>query len=458
MNFNLIGPAYADATLPVSAQDTINWIPEPVEAEGRSGMLFRTPQGLTSVATLAQQKCRGVWVMASVLYVVYGTSLYEIASDGTATDLGTVAGSGIVSMADNGEQLVIVNGTQGYVYNNSTEVFAQITDPDFPGANTVAFIDYYFVFDGANGQFFLSELSDGTSFDALDFATAETSPDPTVGVFVDHQELWVGGSDTIEIWWNRGGADFPFERSGVIQIGLGARHSIKAIDNTVYWLASNGMVYAAVGHNPQRISTFAIEQEIQKHTIADFFAWTYFDKGHWYYVLQCPNDGKTFVYDAASQMWHRRQSYGLTRWRAQFHAYCYDRHFVGDYTNGTVWELEDEVYTEGSDPLISERYTQYLHSEMNPIFHHELELVFDTGHGTSTGNDSDPMVEVRWSDDGGRNYSNFRQRSIGRIGEYGKRVRVHGLGSFRSRLFHLRVSHGVKRDLLDANVRATIGY
>lgn len=459
MEYSLVGPSYVDDSLPISAQDTVNWIPEIVEAEGRSRSILRTPPGLTSFSNVVQTGCRGLHVMDNVLYGVYDNKLYSFSNVGVATSLGTVGGFNPVSMDDNGTQLVIVNGMAGYVYNNQTATFSTITDPDFQPANTVTFLDSYFIFDGNGGQFFISALGDGTQYDALDFATAESAPDDTIAVLVDHQELWVFGQETIEIWADTGNPDFPFERltGQIIERGLGSAYTIEKLDNTVYWLAQNGIVYNASGHTPVRVSTFAIEQEIAKFTdLSQFVAWQEVSKGHWFYYLQCPNSGKTFVYDASTKLWHRRSSYTQTAWRGRYWENCYGLNFVGDGGSGDLWQLDSANYTEGGHPMISERYTAYLFSEQKPIFNHSVELVMDTGHGTNAV--PDPQVEIRWSDDFGRNYSDFRQRSLGAVGEYRKRVRIQKLGMFRNRLFHVRVSDPVKRDLIVGEIRPAEGW
>lgn len=63
---------------------------------------------------------------------------------------------------------------------------------------------------------------------------------------------------------------------------------------------------------------------------------------------------------------------------------------------------------------------------------------------------TDRKVFVCYSDDGGRNWSNWRERSLGEVGEYGKRVRLSQLGRFRNRIWKVRVSSPIKRDLLGA--------
>lgn len=457
MEFNLIGPSYVDATRPISYQDTINWIPERIEAEGRVIAALRTPAGLETFEEVVQTGCRGAIKFQDSLYTVYGTKLYRVSSGGVGTDLGTVGGTGPVSMCQNASQLVIATGSVAYVYDGST--LASISGLNNP--NTCAFLDQYIIFDGDGGQFQISALNDASSIDALDFATAEAAPDDTVAVLVDHQELLLFGTETIEPWVNTGAPDFPFSRTqgSLIERGTESPHTVKKVDNTVYWLDNLGMVQAMAGHNPQRISTHAIEQEISNYMdqMDEFFAWGYVENGHWFYVLQCPDLGKTFVYDASIQQWHRRKSYGENCWRARHYAKVYGKHIVGDYASGNIWDMRQGVFVEGSDPMVSERYTYYAHGEDQPVFNHSLWLKFDTGQGLSSGQGSNPLVDVRWSDDGGRNFSNYWQRSIGQIGQYNKDVRLHGMGHFKDRMFHIRVADPVKRDLLTAYIRPTRG-
>lgn len=459
---NLIGPAYDDETKPYSAQDTVNWIPQVAEVEGqRSVIALKGAPGATARVTGLDGAVRGMWTMAKSgeLYVVAGSKFYFVSDAWVATEIGLVTGSGRVGMADNGDQLVMVSGAAGWVYDKADSSFGLITDPDFTGAYTVAFLDQYGIFDGQNGQFRISALADFQSFAALDFVTAESSPDPTLAVLVDHRELWIFGSSTVEIWQNTGNPDFPFERnSGVmIERGLGARYSTAKMDNSVYWVGEDGIVYAAQGYTPQRISTHPIEQDLKSSGFTDAFAFTYRDKGHWFYVLTVPG-GKTWVFDAATKMWHRRKTYGLDRWRANAYAYAYGKHLIGDYESGTVFELLDDVYVDGDSPLVSERVTQAIHSEQNPIFGNTLELLFDTGHGSTDGSTpTSPVVEIAWSDDFGRNFGNYRQRSIGAAGQYRKRVLLHGLGRFENRLFHVRVSDAVKRDWIATSGRGSAG-
>jgi hypothetical protein len=113
-------------------------------------------------------------------------------------------------MSDNGTQLFVACNGPSFIYNSLTLQFKQIDDPDFPGAVTVGYLDGYFVFNEPNSQrIWITSLQDGTSIDPLDFASAEGSPDGLVSILVDHREAWLFGTNSVEVWYDSGAADFP---------------------------------------------------------------------------------------------------------------------------------------------------------------------------------------------------------------------------------------------------------
>ena len=195
MNLPIGGGFYQSESLPLSAQRCINWFPAlPQTANANSQMvLFHTP-GQKAFATLTGRN-RGQHSMAGIDYAVNDNTLYKINSDKTSTAIsGTIVGSGIVSMDDNGTKLVIVvPGSSSYVYDGTT--ITQITDVDFRTADTVSFKDGYFLFTSSDGTvFFNSALNDPLNYRALDFGTAEINPDSIVASHVTHNELFIIGS------------------------------------------------------------------------------------------------------------------------------------------------------------------------------------------------------------------------------------------------------------------------
>ena len=131
-------------------------------------------------------------------------------------------------------------------------------------------------------QFVISALNDALTYDPLDIATAEGSPDDLIGLIVDHREVQFYGKHSIEIWYNSGAADFPFERQGnaFIERGCLARDSIIKIDNSVMFVGDDRIVYRLDGYSPIRISTHALEADIASAT--DFWAFSYTQEGHKY--------------------------------------------------------------------------------------------------------------------------------------------------------------------------------
>jgi hypothetical protein len=165
-----------------------------------------------------------------------------------ADGLGTIGGTKPVRIVDNGTQLAIHGGSNektGYILDGTT----LYTQPvNLPAVSDVAYIDGYFVWTVADSdQFIISALNDGLSYDPLDVATVEGAPDNLVGVINDHRELQFFGTDTVEIWYNNGAADFPFARQGnaFLERGCIDKNSIVKFDNSVGLVGDNRIVYQA---------------------------------------------------------------------------------------------------------------------------------------------------------------------------------------------------------------------
>lgn len=451
---------------PVSVQRCVNWYAE-IQQEGKSKTVLYPTPGLLKKLTLGTTPVYGLHVVDGTLYAVTATKLYSISSAWSATELASVTIAGPCSMANNGTSLVFVDGTNGYSYNTSTATLTTLTTASnwYP-ANRVDFQDQYLIFNrSGTGQFFISNLSDPTTYSALDFATAEGAPDDTIGIIVDHRELWLFGEKSIEIWQNTGGAAFPFERvaGAFIERGCAASLSLAKNDNTVFWLGDDRIVYRANGYTPQRISTHAIETAIDGYsTVSDAVAWFQDTKGHKFYWLTFPTANKTWVYDVASGLWHER-SYrdtvtgGEKRHRAGCYAKAYNTHVVGDYSTGEIYALDHDTYTDDGDTIRRLCSSPYVHSGREWVYQSSLEIEFEAGVGTTSGQGSDPQVMLRYSDDGGRTYSNEKWRSIGAKGAYENRAFWKRLGRFRTRTFEVTITDPVNAVILGAYAELASG-
>lgn len=317
----IVGGAYSDDTKPYSAQDTVNYIPVMTEANGtRSVSMLRGAPGMKAYQNIGPGPIRDAHDAEGRFFVVSGRTLYQVTAAGVGIALGTIPGVGRVSITHNqiagGNEVVIANGQSGYVFNTVTSAFTQITDPGFPGAKAVAFLDGYIMFVEPAGRYWgHSDLAAATEYNTLDRAEAESQPDRIVGGIVNNGEWIVLGERTIEFYGNTGGATGTFQRSGTpISTGCAGTFAVAQVDNTVILLGHDGIVYRLNGYSLVRISTHPIEQAISRFNIAQCFATVYEDRGHKIVYFTFP-DGLTFGYDVASGEWHRRQSKGLNRWR-----------------------------------------------------------------------------------------------------------------------------------------------
>jgi len=395
MKTPILGSSYVARSVNAADSRMVNLFPEIVPEAGKEPAFLQRAPGLRLLATLGTGPVRGLWQFGGFGYAVSGNTLFKVTSDWTATSVGSIAGSGPVSMADNGTQLFVAANGPSYIYNANTGAFQQITDSDFPGAVTVSYLDGYFVFNEPNSQkIWVTSLLEGTQIDPLDFASAEGSPDNVVSLLVSNRELWVFGTNSAEVWYDAGTADFPLQRiqGAFNEVGCAAAYSVAKMDNGVFWLGADargrGMVYRANGYQAQRISTHAVEWHIQQYgNLSDAIGYTYQQDGHSFYVLIFPQADTTWVYDVATQAWHERAGWNngdFTRHRSNCQMAFSSEVVVGDYENGNIYAFDLDVYADNGQIQRWLRSWRALPTGQNTLrrtAHHTLQLDCETGVG-----------------------------------------------------------------------------
>lgn len=464
----LVGPQYTDETRTVAVEETVNFYVERVEtAGGRESFVLKTRPGLTSLITTLPGFVRGMREMGGVLYVVAGNSLLSVTSGGVATTLGTVLGSARCVLTDNfipdtRRQLVIMTGERGYVYDTVTG-FVEITDTDFTDVAVpvaAAFLSGYITVPTEDG-FIWSAVTDATSWAALDFKTAESAPDRVVTLLSAYGDLWLFGGRTTEIFRVTDAEDV-FQRIQTIEYGCGSPYACCVADNRVWWLDQYGRIWAASGFQPQRVSTHPVEQYLQGVDFSAAWFFTYVDRGHEFVGFTIPS-GQTWLYDISVGIWTRYESFDDTRWQVNAHAFCYGENLFGDYSATTVWTLDKATVLDGTQTISRRRRLGYLHEDGNPIHVSELYLTANTGLALVTGTtpQTAPVVEMRYSDDGGNNFTDWKARSAGLVGQYAKKIDWHRLGMIgrksksAMRVFEFRITDPVRVDLIALSMEAS---
>ena len=398
------------------------------------------------------------YVFNGEFWFVRGDKLYSF--DGTTTtERGTLNTSeGYVSFADNGagigDQLMLVDGSAGYIWNSDTETFTKIADADFP-ANPVqvVYLNFFFiVFDRDTQKFYASASLDGTDWESLRFASAEAVPDDVVAISVTRQDLILIGERSTEFWTYTGNVDFEFERfqNGVIPSGCEAGFSVVDVDNGVMYLEStqNGgrRFVRPAGGAAQVVSPDWLNVILDRmETVDDCLGYAFKYRGHEFAVFQFPAAGQTWVYDAATREWARwshLDNGAEERFLVDAHGYLNGKHY-GVARSGAVVQLDGDYHSDAGDEISMEWVAGHIQGEGRRLKHATYELQMATG--TAELDTENPFVMLQWSDDRGHTWSNEHWRSLGDRGEYGKRVRWTRLGQSRDRVYKHRITASVER-------------
>jgi len=394
MKTPILGGTYVARSVNAANARMVNLFPEAVPEGGKEpGFLNRAP-GLRLLATMGDGPIRGLWQFGEYGYAVSGETLYKIDSIWNVTAIGTVSGSsGPVSMSDNGTQLFIACNGPSFIYNSSTLAFAPITDPDFAGAVTVGYLNGYFVFNEPNSQrLWITQLLNGQSIEPLDFASAEGSPDGLVSILIDHREAWLFGTNSVEVWYDAGTSPFPLVpvQGAFNEVGCIAAFSVAKLDNGIFWLGADargkGIVYRANGYTAQRISTHAVEWQIQQYgNLSDAIAYTYQQDGHSFYVLIFPSANTTWVFDVATSLWHERAAFingSFTRHRSNCQMSFSNEIVVGDHELGNIYAFDLNVFSDAGAVqrwLRSWRALPTGENNLKRTAQHSLQLDAETG-------------------------------------------------------------------------------
>jgi hypothetical protein len=448
---------YVSDSLPLSAQECTNWYPNIVQGVGLNQETLFGTEGTTQLATtgVLDEINRGAHEMAGVPYFVNGTQLYSMSDAFVLTTIGTIAGTARVSMADNGTQLmVLVPGGNGYIYNHVTDVFAQITDVDFTANGApqfVVFIDGYFLVTTDTKKFIVSAINNGLAYNALDFGTAESDPDDIVAPVVFKNQLFISGSETFEAFQNIGGADFPFQRTGLfLQKGCFSPYSLINAQDTFMWVGGgqneSPAIWGLSGNNTVKISTTAIDSILGRLTetqVAAIYSWVYSTNGAGFIGFSLPST--TLVYDTTSQRWHERKSLisgSLGASRIASVVKAYNRILCGDIIDGRIGELDPDVYTEYGNTISRTIATQPFQNTMLPAFFPSLELTVESGVGNAAV--EDPQIVLERSLDG-KTWTGAIARGLGKAGEYNRRAiwRRNGRAA-RFEVFRFTLTDAVK--------------
>ncbi|MCU1338844.1 MAG: hypothetical protein JWO19_4425 [Bryobacterales bacterium] len=505
MRFGFVGPSYKSASPLVSAEELINWYVEQAESpNSRTAFaLLPTPglalfANLSLVAGVQLPSVRWLDAFSGRTFAVAGTHLFELNANGTVTDYGGNPATANNNIVDDGlpvtvvaggtvggtypSQLLIASGGNLTVFSLASNSFQALSTPP-TNVLMVEFLDGFFIALSAGNTWSVSSPEDATTWPGIAVAQVSVFSDQLLALIASNRLLWVFGAKRAVAYYNSGAPLFPFDvvSGGFMEVGVVAQYSPKRVatkgGTTVLWLGGDergatGIVYAANGFVPQRVSDHALEYWLsQQTTISDAVGMARQDQGHNFYDLWFPSANATWTLDVDLGFWHRRTSLVAGRQQAHLsrsHTFAFGQHLVGDRNSGNVYAMSTQYSYEqtaigASTPIIRTRIGPTVESEGGqltvPI--NEFQVDFETGLGPQPpltdafGNPRDPMAMFSYSEDYGKTWTPERMIACGQAGDF-KAVAVDSrLGSWRSWTPKVTVSDPIPWRIADAYVNGT---
>lgn len=488
----LLGGSYTARSLIANCQRCINLYPEANPKDSPVPLTHYQRPGLRPLVTGAGGGSNSVVrclyrASNGNGYCVIGQNVFAISAVWVLTLLGQITQglSTPCSMIDNGTTILLVDGSvNGWTIQLATNAFAIVFDPTgiFDGADRVDYIDTFVLWNMPGTRRFGATLSGVIVFDALNFAQKTDYPDPLATLIVNRHEILLIGTLKSEIWFDAGGATFPFAElpGAYIEHGTCAKYSVANADISTFWLSQDlqgqGMILRQRGYETKRISTHAIEFAIQGYSvISDAIAYTYQQGGHVKYVIHFPTGNATWAWDEASEMWHQlawTDGDGvLQRHRGNCAAFLNGLNVCGDRTNGTIYAMDQSVFTDTvggvAGPITYIRSFPHIGAgtdvQGKPIMADGRRVQFnqfladiEVGNAPVDANGQPPKLSLRWSDDRGKTFGNAVMQSAGKTGEYLTQPQWLGTGIARDRIFELSYSFAGSAALNGAWVNAEV--
>lgn len=473
-NLPIASGYYVDESPAISVRELVNLYTHIPESQTITDAALFGVSGIQEIGEAGVNDfCRGMHVVGDRLFSVMGGGLWELESDFTFSDLThAVNGSEKLFTSDNGYQLCIVppdynNTKNAFIFDINTDTYTQVADADFDGpVGGVCFSDGYFIFwKKDTNKWFISDLRDGLTYNALDFASAESDPDPISSIAPLRGIVFVFGSQTFEQYQNVGGAGFPYERinSGTYNKGCTAPLTVVEVNNMLVWIGSGvneqPAIWASDGGPPQKLSTASIDNIIYSGGIdpvrsAYVIKWA--ERGHSFAAFTVPGVC-TVVYDFSTNLWHRRESIDRdgndAPWRVNAMADAFSNIVVGDSYSGKIGSYKRDVFYEYDEEIHAYFTSPPIDNGGKPFSVNQVQLVCQTGFVPQNGQGSDPEIRMSVSKNGGITYLPEISRKMGAIGEFEFPVTWPCLGRFsRSMTLRWDISEPISRVFVKAEI------
>lgn len=402
----------------------VNGYVEKLGTNGPYKTAIRRMPGIVNFGTTPRAGFRGMMYDRTVgnLYSAWNTKLeLHTSAGGASTAVGTLNGTkrGFFAMNNNATPDKFFTDPDG---NIATFTPGAVTngypDPDLPTPNSLDFLDGYVVFTIADGRFFATDLN-LTSVNSLSFGRAQAKPGGLTLVRAWGGRLLVCGPVDIEVWTDQATIPFPFARASVIPRGIAGPYCMSGTEDGFskgpVFVADDRRVYMLNGYTPTAVSTPDLDGLLAG--IADpttIETTSFMAHGHAFFQVSAP--GFSWILDVNTSQWFQGDSYLVTRSRRSGAVKAFEKWLTGDVKTGNIQQITETAFDEVGDPY-------RMRVESGPVMSFpggttigRADFYFATGVGQAQGAppmQTDPSVEISWSDDAGMTWSNPVLRKLG---------------------------------------------
>ncbi|MET0651201.1 MAG: hypothetical protein ABWY63_01700 [Hyphomicrobiaceae bacterium] len=421
---------------------------------------------LTSTAT-ALKRPRGQLEVEGRLIHVWDGEAFILNADGSNHLLfGSMPGDYPVTIARNmrqtGAEVIIVGEEGAREVRLVDDTISAHPSAGLENVNSVEYFSGYFIFTEEGGLVIASELQSKITNTATSNQLSSYAADKLWRTKSIGNSLAVMGSQSIEFWVDVGASPFPLQRQQSIDVGLLSRWAVaggsNVWENGLLWVAGDYTVRQLNGYQAQVISTDDVSSDIRAISASyeDLVAQVYVFNAQPIFSLSSRQ--WTWEYNLASGSWHKRESYAMPFWRAVF-AVNYDNRWIAQdvAVKGTnaLMEITPDAYDEDGERLRwmieSAPLKEFPANIRIPSI--DIDMTVGLGQmGTPAPFQTDPVVMVSWSHNGGAHWSNPLARSMGSEGRYATKVSVRNIGrsTHQGVMFRLEVTDPVWIQLTSA--------
>jgi hypothetical protein len=368
-----------------------------------------------------------------------------------------------VSFATDGNYLFMANGG-AILYTDGTTLTTPISDLDAPTSTThIAYIDGYLIANNGTNNFQYSDANNAFSWQALSTARAAGDPDIISALRILNREIYLFGSQSIEVWENKGALPFARIPGGFIQSGTAAPYSIVVVENGMFWLNNFRRFVQYSGKGVEEIST-PYDREIQNFQfVSDCFGERIDISGQSFLAFHFPSANKTLVLNRNTNpnSWSEwcfwdGEAGQYNRWLANSYCYAEDwgLNLVGSRTTGKVYRISSSLYDDDGSPIRAARITGNI--SYNTLKNKRSEEIRIRAKRGAVSTSTTPQIMFRWRDDNKNSWSSEKWLSLGNLGETDLILKLRRNGVFRTRQYEIASTDSVPFIISQAEEDVTI--